>query len=208
MTEHSSQSDEELLVAVALGPGALAEFYRRHVDRVYGMGVRRFDQPEDVADFVANVFLEVLRTASSFDPARGKAVSWLYGVGNHVAFATYRQQSRLRSVEQRVAGRALVDADDHAAIESAIDAAADVRRTYVAARQLSESDRRLLGLVAVDGLDTRQAARALGISPTAARVRLSRARARLRSVLGQLAAADADPSERDLVAVTQTPKGH
>ena len=33
-------SDEELLAAVATGPGAFAEFYRRHVSRVTGMGVR------------------------------------------------------------------------------------------------------------------------------------------------------------------------
>lgn len=207
MADHSSASDEEILVAVALGPGALTEFYRRHVGRVYGMGVRRFDSPEDVADFVANVFLEVLSTASNFDPARGKAVSWLYGVGNHVAYAMYRQQSRLRSVEQRIAGRALVDADDYAAIESAIDAAAEVRRTYAATRRLSESDRQLLELVAVDGFDTRQAAHSLGISHTAARVRLSRARARLRSVLDQLPASDAEPPERDLVALNTLTKG-
>src|SRR5438046_1953062 len=56
-------SDEELLAAIATGPGALTEFYRRHVARMTGMGIRRFDNPEDVADFVATVFLEVLGSA-------------------------------------------------------------------------------------------------------------------------------------------------
>jgi DNA-directed RNA polymerase specialized sigma24 family protein len=68
-------SDEELLAAIAAGPGALPEFYRRHVARVTGMGVRRFGSPEDVADFVANVFLEVLGSADRFDPRRGNARS-------------------------------------------------------------------------------------------------------------------------------------
>jgi hypothetical protein len=58
-------SDEELLVAIAAGPGFLPEFYRRHVAKVTGVGVRRFSTAEDVADFVANVFLEVLRSAGS-----------------------------------------------------------------------------------------------------------------------------------------------
>jgi integrase len=53
-------SDEELLAAIAAGPGTFPEFHRRHVARVTGMGVRRFDSPEDVANFVANVFLEVI----------------------------------------------------------------------------------------------------------------------------------------------------
>jgi hypothetical protein len=56
-------SDEDLLAAIGVDPGALPAFYRRHIAKVTGMGVRRFDQPEDVADFVANVFLEVLRSA-------------------------------------------------------------------------------------------------------------------------------------------------
>jgi Sigma-70 region 2 len=55
--------------------GAFTEFYRRHVARVTGMGVRRFDNPEDVADFVATVFLEVLDSADGFDPGRGGAVA-------------------------------------------------------------------------------------------------------------------------------------
>jgi DNA-directed RNA polymerase specialized sigma24 family protein len=87
-------SDEELLAAIATGPGAFTEFYRRHVARVVGMGVRRFDNPEDVADFVATVFLEVLGSADGFDPGRGRAVAWLYGVGSNVATAMYRQRSR------------------------------------------------------------------------------------------------------------------
>jgi hypothetical protein len=56
-------SDEELLAAIAAGPGFLPEFYRRHVATVTGVGVRRFSRPEDVADSVANLFLEVMGSA-------------------------------------------------------------------------------------------------------------------------------------------------
>src|SRR6266545_5378302 len=38
-------SDEELLAAVAAGPGAFPEFYRRHVARVTGMGGTAVRQP-------------------------------------------------------------------------------------------------------------------------------------------------------------------
>jgi len=176
-------SDEELLAAIATGPGALTEFYRRHVARVTGMGVRRFSNPEDVADFVATVFLEVLSSADGFDPARGRAVAWLYGVGSNVATAMYRQRSRDVQAEQRISGRALLDSDDYARVEERIDAAARLRQTYLAMRDLPERDRRLLELVAVDGLSAREAARALMLTPVAARVRLSRSRRRLRVAL-------------------------
>lgn len=93
------RSDEQLLIGIAAGPGSLPEFYKRHVAKVTGMGVRRFDSPEDVADFVADVFLEVMRAAGGYDPRRGSAVSWLYG-----------RRRRRRSVALAVAVVALVAA--------------------------------------------------------------------------------------------------
>jgi RNA polymerase sigma-70 factor, ECF subfamily len=180
MTE---DSDEDLLAAIGADPGALPAFYLRHVAKVTGMGVRRFDQPEDVADFVANVFLEVLRSAGGFDPGRGHALAWLYGLGTNVAAAMYRQQARALRAKQQLQGRALLDADDYARVEERIDAAADLRRTYTAMQRLARQDRQILELVAVDGLSAVEAARALSISPVAARVRLTRARSRLRAAL-------------------------
>jgi RNA polymerase sigma factor (sigma-70 family) len=180
MTE---DSDEDLLAAIGADPGPLPAFYLRHVAKVTGMGVRRFDQPEDVADFVANVFLEVLRSAGGFDPGRGHALAWLYGLGSNVAAAMYRRQARALRAEQRLQGRALLDADDYARVEERIDAAADLRRTYTAMQRLAQQDRQMLELVAVDGLSAVEAARALSISPVAARVRLARARSRLRAAL-------------------------
>jgi RNA polymerase sigma-70 factor, ECF subfamily len=145
-------SDEELLTAIAAGPGALAAFYVRHVAKVTGMGVRRFDNAEDVADFVASVFVEVLASAGHFDPGRGGAVSWLYGLASNVAAGMYRQRARAARAERQLAGRALLDADDVARVEERIDAAAELRRTYRAMQDLPDRDRRLLELVAVDGL--------------------------------------------------------
>jgi RNA polymerase sigma factor (sigma-70 family) len=177
------RSDEELLVGIAIGPGFLPEFYRRHVARVTGLGVRRFSTPEDVADFVANVFLEVMRTAGSYDPRRGTAVAWLYGLAGHVAAGMHRQRQRAVEAERRLAGRTLLDADDYLRVEERIDAAAALRRVYRAIQRLPEADRRLLELVAVDGLGPGAAAKLLGITAVAARVRLVRARARLRALL-------------------------
>jgi len=180
-------TDEDLLAAIAAGPGALPEFYRRHVGRVTGMGVRRFSAPEDVADFVANVFLEVMRSAESYDPRRGGAVAWLYGLAGNVATAMRRQQLRAADAELRLSGRALLDADDYARVEERIDAVATLRQAYEAMQRLRDPDRRLLELVALDGLGPGEAAKVLGITAVATRVRLVRARARLRVLLADRA---------------------
>jgi RNA polymerase sigma-70 factor (ECF subfamily) len=178
----SEPSDEDLLASFHLGPEPFSEFYRRHVAKVMGMGVRRFGNAEDVADFVADVFIKVMTSANRFDPARGSAVAWLYGVGANVAASMRRRTGRIVDSERRLAGRALLDADDYVRVEERIDAAA-ARRVYEAMQTLSESDRRLFELIAVDSLTTRDAASALGVSPVAARVRLLRVRRRLRAVL-------------------------
>ena len=73
-----------------------------------------------------------------------------------------RQQQRLTDAEHRLAGRALLDADDYARVEERIDAASALRRAFEAMQQLGDNDRRLLELVAVDGLTTGEAAKVLG----------------------------------------------
>ncbi|MGH8835981.1 MAG: RNA polymerase sigma factor [Actinomycetes bacterium] len=182
-------SDSELLLAIAAAPGALPEFYRRHVAKIVGFAVRRFANPEDVADFVADVFVEVLAGAHRFDPRRGTALGWLYGLAGNVAAASLRRQARADETTRRLSGRAALDGDDYDRVEAQIDAASELRATYRALLGLSEDDRRLLELIAVDGLSPAAAARTLGVSAVAGRVRLVRARQRLRAAL----AAPGDP---------------
>lgn len=133
---------------------------------------------------------QVLSSADGFDPNRGRAIGWLYGVGGYVASSMRRHRSRSSHAEQHVSGRALLDPDDYARVEEGIDAAARLRQTFLAMDALPEQDRKILELVAVDELTTGQAAHALGISPVAARVRVSRARNRLRASLSETKRSD------------------
>ena len=158
------RTDEDLLAAISAGPGALPEFYRRHVSKIVGMGVRRFNRREDVADFVADVFVAVLTSADRFDPRRGRAVPWLYGLAANIAAAQIRRQRRDADLQRHVIGRTLLAPDDYARVDEQLDATAQWRAVYVGLRSLSDADRRLLELVAVDGLSSTDAAKVLGIS--------------------------------------------
>ncbi len=188
--EADERTDEELVVAIAAGPGALPEFYRRHVGRIMAAGAKRFREPADVADFTAAVFLRVLESAPRFDPRRGNAVAWLYGIANHVSSEEKRRQTQAYRTELRISGRDLLADDDIERLENQIDASADARAVYEALENLPGGDRQLLELIAVDGLSPAQAARILGISGIAARVRLHRSRRRLRELLATNDAAD------------------
>ncbi|MBO3745914.1 hypothetical protein J5X84_07515 [Streptosporangiaceae bacterium NEAU-GS5] len=87
---------------------------------------------------MADVFLEVLRSAHGFDPRRGDAVAWLYGLAGHVAAGAHHRRTRVADAERRLRGRALLDSDDYVRVEERIDAAARLRRTYAAMRELRE----------------------------------------------------------------------
>jgi RNA polymerase sigma-70 factor (ECF subfamily) len=59
------------------------------------------------------------------------------------------------------------------------------RRLHRALRRVSDVDAALITLTALDGLTTAEAAAAVGINPGAARMRLTRARGRLRTFLAE-----------------------
>ena len=68
-------------------------------------------------------------------------------------------------------------------MDARIDAAAQSRQLYEAMDRLSEAERAVLELVAIDELTVAEAAAAIGIRPVTARVRLHRARRKLRADL-------------------------
>lgn len=162
---------------------AFEAFYRAHVAAVHRFVARRVDDPYLAADLAADVFLAAIDSAGSYRPGRGPSIAWLYGVARNVVAAHWRRHARELRTAGRVAGRALVEADDLARLEERIDAERRSRRLYQAMGQLSDAERAVLELVALEGLAVGEAARALGINPVAARVRLHRARRLLRRQL-------------------------
>jgi RNA polymerase sigma factor (sigma-70 family) len=174
------------LTRIGSEPDALEAFYRDHVELVQRFVARRVGDPHTAADLTADVFLAAIDSAASFDPRRGPLVAWLYGVGRNAIAAEVRRRAREQRAVRRVEGRRVLDASDAAAyarIEERLDAERESRRLYRAIETLSEDDRALLELVALDGVSVADAARVLGVKPATARVRLHRSRARVHAQL-------------------------
>lgn len=176
--------DRVLLARLSSEPTAFEAFYRRHVDRVTGFAVRRCATADEVADLVAAVFLAVIESADRYDPARGEPVGWLFGVAANTLRTQRRRRWRQLAVASRVSGQRLLDADDVSRLEERIDAARLTEELRRGVARLPRGERAMLELVAYDGLSPAEAATALGISAGAARVRLHRARQRLREAVG------------------------
>jgi RNA polymerase sigma-70 factor, ECF subfamily len=170
-------TDTVELKRIADDPELFEAFYRAHVEAVQRFIARRVRDPYDAADLTADVFVAVIDSAHTYRPSRGTPLAWLYGVAPNVVAADRRRSDRELRVSRTIpAGRLLVDADDLARLHERLDAEAEARRLYVAMERLPEGERAVLEFVALEELSAREAAKALGISQVAARVRLHRAR--------------------------------
>lgn len=161
---------------IGTDPDAFEVFYREHLDTVQLFIARRVADPHLAADLAADVFLAAIDSASGYRPDRGSPAGWLLGVARNVVAAEFRRQGRHQDLLRRIAGRRLLDQDSLARIEERIDVERESRRLYAALANLSNRDRALLELVALDGLTVAEAAAVLGMKPVTARVRLHRSR--------------------------------
>ena len=165
------------------GRGATAEFerlYRANVDAVTAYFARRSADPHVVADLTADTFVAVITSFGSFDPGQGTGRAWVFGIARRV-YASYcqaysQQQDKLRLL----AGRRDLEPDQVEELLDRIDAEREGRRLVSELATLPEADRAVVELVDLAGLRPKEAAAALGLRPGTVRMRLMRARARLR----------------------------
>jgi RNA polymerase sigma-70 factor (ECF subfamily) len=187
----SEPTDEDLLSQLGTDPVAFETFYWRHLDRVIGFTARRVREPADVADIAAATFLTVLTAARSYDPGRGEPSAWMLGITARLIASERRRRYRENAAMARIVGHRFLDASDIERLEERIDAARSSQQAIEALSQLRPKAREVILLVSADGLTPAEAARVLGISAAACRMRLSSAR---RALSRAIDAASAKPA--------------
>lgn len=173
----------EQLRWIGADPDIFEVFYREHVEGLQRFIARRIGERERAADLTAEIFLAAIESAEGYRPGSGTPRAWLYGIARVVIANDARRRDAEREREDRWRGSALLDSDDAARIDARLDAAARSRDLYAAMDRLPEAERAVLELVALDELTVAEAAAAAGLRPVTARVRLHRARRRLRAEL-------------------------
>jgi RNA polymerase sigma-70 factor (ECF subfamily) len=179
----AGEKGSRAVAAIGSDPDAFERFYRQHVEAVQRFVARRLDDPYLAADLTADVFVAAIESARSYRRSRGEPVAWLLGIARNVVAGEHRRNAKELRLAARVRGRELVDEEDLVTLHERIDAESAARSLYQELAQLSEAERAVLELVALDGLPVGDAARVLGIGPVAARVRLHRARRLLQARL-------------------------
>jgi RNA polymerase sigma factor (sigma-70 family) len=153
------------------------ELYAAHQACVFGYVLRRSESPEDAADVIAEVFLVAWRRLDEA-PVGDGARLWLYGVARRV-LANHRRGMR-RRIE--LTERLRSDLACHPTPEVSATGFPDLAAVF---SSLPAGDREVLALEAWEELDAAEIAAVLGCSRNAVRIRLHRARRRLRAAIEQ-----------------------
>jgi RNA polymerase sigma-70 factor (ECF subfamily) len=143
--------------------------------------VQRRSHVGSAEDVVADAFLVVWRRCDEAPADHGDARAWIFGIARNVLLNTERGEQRRLALGVRLA-----DATTEEAVSSHDDLTIDRIDLSRAWQLLPEAYQEALALSVFEDLSAPHAAAVLGISPVAFRLRLSRARRSLRSLLEQL----------------------
>jgi RNA polymerase sigma factor (sigma-70 family) len=182
MMDSDPRSDAELLLATSEDVEAFGVFYRRHVDWVVGFLAARSGNAELAADLTSEVFAAALLASGRFDPARGAANSWLYGIVAHkLASAGRRGEAERRARRRLGMADVRLDPEDIDWIES--QAANHQLPATELLAALPADQRDLLTARVIDDRPYHELAREHQMTEAAIRKRVSRGLASLRSRL-------------------------
>ena len=153
--------------------------YRAHVGAVSAFFARRSTEPQTVADLTSETFARALASIHTYH-GRGSIRAWLIAIARAVYAQHHATLAAQRAGTQRLGGLVVLHEDDIDDLLERIDAQQAGRELLRRAASMPELERAAIELVDLAGLPPRDAASTLGISPGAMRVRLFRARTRLR----------------------------
>jgi len=176
----TSGTDQDLLEATRAGDeSAFLEIYRRHRDRIYRFAYRMTGSPEAARDVTQSCFVGLLEKPSRYDGQRASLGTYLCGAARHLSL---RRASRAWRERSLAALPALRPASAPSPLETLIE---DERARVVreALKALAPLHREVLILAEYEDLDLGTIAQIVGAEVGAVKVRLHRARRKLRAAL-------------------------
>jgi RNA polymerase sigma-70 factor, ECF subfamily len=184
-TQDLSIGNEELLARCARGDQeSLRMLFSRHERPVYGLLYRMLGNHEDAEEALADVFVKVWRSADKF---RGEAAftTWLY----HIAANTARDRLRSRKYRAEIPLDALAgneaefvrQSPGEATPEEAAIRGAENALLAAAMMRLSDEDRLLIDLYHLQDHTYEEIAEITKLSPAHLKVKMFRARQRLKT---------------------------
>ena len=173
---------EDLMAAVARGDQtAFEQLYQRLAAPVYGLIRRVLRDPAQSEEVAQEVLVEVWRTATRYDHARGSALAWVMTMAHRRAVDRVRAEQSAATREERVARNEHTTAYDEVAeaVETRLEQQA-VRRCLGA---LTDVQRESVTFAYYGGYTYREAAELLNVPLGTVKTRMRDGLIRLRDCL-------------------------
>lgn len=177
MPDAELDDDTAALVASRTEPERFAQLFDRLANEVHRY--LSYRSGRDAEDLTGETFARAFASRERFDPTRGSARGWLFGIATNVLRQRRRAEGRRQSAldrDRRLTPRV-------GATEDAASRVVDRERITRALMDLDDKSQDVVYLVAAVGLSYEDAATALGVPIGTVRSRYSRARRRLAASL-------------------------
>jgi len=179
------EDEPELLAGLRRGERmACTCLLKRYAPRLYRLALHLMGDPDEPEDVLQEAFINACAHVGEFE-GRSALGTWLHRIVRNTALGRLRSQTRR-------AGTVTYDEEELAAVP---DTAAELEDLVVSKELGARLEQAILSLPAstraafvlrdVEGMSTADAAEELGISESALKVRLHRARQALRAVLAE-----------------------
>lgn len=174
---------EDLMLCVAKGDeNAFEEFYDAVSAQVFGL-VRRILRDETQSEEVTQeVFVEAWQQATRFDPARGKAISWILTLAHRRAVDRVRASQASRDRDLRQGMKEFQESYDD--VEDGVILRDESQRVLEALERLSEPQRDAIRLAYFGGYTHQEVAVMLKIPVGTAKTRIRDGMTKLRDLMG------------------------
>jgi RNA polymerase sigma-70 factor, ECF subfamily len=180
--EGPGERADELLRAAGRGDEqAFAQLYDMVAARVYGLARRIVRDPAQAEEVAQEAMVEVWRTATRFDSARGSATSWIFTIAHRRAVDRVRSEQTAARARQAAAST----------LDTPYDEVVDRATTHLEQQQvrrcmqsLTERQREAINLAYYQGYTYREVAELLDIGLPTIKTRMRDGLIRLRDCLG------------------------
>jgi RNA polymerase sigma-70 factor (ECF subfamily) len=182
--------DNQLLTALRQrDPAAFAQLFELYSDKIYRLALGLLEDENEAEGIVQDTFMRLLERLHQFE-GRSALGTWLYRMAYNLSIDQLRKRQPVFSLADDN------DAADDLPMPAIFTDWRDAPETWLASNELSvELDQAIASLPArlktvfilreIEGIATEECAQVLGISESAAKVRLHRARLLLRERLAE-----------------------
>lgn len=176
-------TDADVIASSIATPSSFGALFDRHATTMFRYFVRRVG-PDDADSLLGELFRVAFERRGSFDTGRAEARPWLYGIASNLLARHHQREARRLDATARLVNTTVVAPDVFEEVDAGLDAAALWTSVAAGIATLPHGERDVLLLFAWEGLPYDQIASALDLPIGTVRSRLSRARGRLRELVG------------------------